>query len=97
VHDSRVRRIATITPDMVRPKPHDFAPDAIQLAARESKDNIPNRTPRVRVQIVNVNRGAKKCVEVTRAEIDLVKFGAVFRPDRAACVEPAASCSFSHP
>jgi len=23
VHDSRVRRIATITPDMVCPKPHD--------------------------------------------------------------------------
>src|SRR5207302_10284890 len=28
VHDSRVRRIATITPDMVCPKPHDFAPGA---------------------------------------------------------------------
>jgi hypothetical protein len=26
VHDSKVRRIDTITPDMVCPKPHDFAP-----------------------------------------------------------------------
>src|SRR5216110_1105074 len=28
VHDGRVRRIAAITPDMVCPKPHDFAPGA---------------------------------------------------------------------
>src|ERR1700682_2916557 len=28
VHDSRVRRIATITPDMVCPKPHDLTPGA---------------------------------------------------------------------
>jgi len=28
VHDSMVRRIATITPDMVCPKPHDFTPGA---------------------------------------------------------------------
>jgi hypothetical protein len=31
VHDSRVRRIAAITPDMVRPKPHDFAPGARRM------------------------------------------------------------------
>jgi hypothetical protein len=28
VHDSKVRRIDAITPDMVCPKPHDFAPGA---------------------------------------------------------------------
>jgi len=67
---------------MVCPKPHDFTPGAIQLAVRESNDNIPNGTPRVRVQIVNVNRIAKKCVEVTFAGIDLVKFAVVLRADR---------------
>jgi hypothetical protein len=30
-------------------------------AVRESSDNIPNGTRRVRVQTVNVNRIAKKC------------------------------------
>ena len=40
VHDSRVRRIATITPDMVCPKPHDFTLGN-QSAVRESNDNIP--------------------------------------------------------
>src|SRR3954454_3666988 len=59
-HDSRVRRIATITPDIVRPKPHDFAPGAPQAAVRESKDNISNGTRRVRVQIVNANPDPKK-------------------------------------
>jgi hypothetical protein len=28
VHDSRVRRIAAITPDIVCPKPHDSTPGA---------------------------------------------------------------------
>jgi hypothetical protein len=67
---------------MVCPKPHDFTPGALQPAVRESNDNIPNGTRRVRVQIVNVNRDAKKCAVVSFAEIDLVKFGAVFQPDR---------------
>jgi hypothetical protein len=67
---------------MVCPKPHDFTLGAIQPAVRESNDNIPNGTRRVRVQIVNVNRDAKKCAVVSFAEIDLVKFGAVFQPDR---------------
>src|SRR5262249_35618458 len=30
VHDSRVRRITTITPDMVCPKPHDPSPRPIE-------------------------------------------------------------------
>jgi hypothetical protein len=46
---------------MVCPKPHDFTPGALQLAVRESNDNIPNGTRRVRVQTVNANRIAKKC------------------------------------
>ncbi len=59
VHDSRVRRIATITPDMVCPKTARLCarPDP---AVRESSDNIPKETRRVRVQTVNVNPGAKK-------------------------------------
>jgi hypothetical protein len=61
VHDSRVRRIATITPDMVCPKPHDFSPGVLDPTVRESNDNIPIRTRRVRVQTVNANRAAKKC------------------------------------
>src|SRR5882724_2512233 len=58
VHDSRVQRIAAITPDMVCPKPHDFTPRR-SPAVRESSDNIPKGSSRVRVQIVNVNCGAK--------------------------------------
>jgi hypothetical protein len=68
---------------MVCPKPHDFTPGALQPAVRESNDNIPNGTPRVRVQTVNVNPIAKKCAAVRFTEMDLVKFGAVFHPDRA--------------
>jgi hypothetical protein len=60
VHDSRVRRIDTITPDMVCPKPHDITADA-NPAVRESINNIPNRTRPVRVQTVNANCVAKKC------------------------------------
>ena len=59
VHDSRVRRIAAITPDMVCPKPHEST-TGIQSAVRESDDNIPKGTRRVRVQTVNANRIAKK-------------------------------------
>jgi hypothetical protein len=59
-HDSRVRRIATITPDMVCPKPHDFTPGD-DPTVRESIDNIPNGSRRVRVQTVNANSAAKKC------------------------------------
>jgi hypothetical protein len=60
VHDANVRRIAAITPDMVRPKPHDSA-TAMQLsAARESSNNIPIGTPGVRVRIVNANCAPKK-------------------------------------
>jgi hypothetical protein len=59
VHDSRVRRIAAITPDMVCPKPHDSTPGA-SPAVRESYDNIPNGSRRVRVQTVNAKSGREK-------------------------------------
>ncbi len=59
VHDSRVRRIAAITPDMVCPKPHDYTPGA-SPAVRESYDNIPNGSQRVRVQTVNAKSGREK-------------------------------------
>ena len=52
VHDSRVRRIAPITPDMNDPNPSPSA-------TRESNDNIPKGTRRVRVQTVNANRDVK--------------------------------------
>jgi hypothetical protein len=61
VHDSKVRRIAAITPDMVCPKPHNSTPGATS-AVRESNDNIPNGSRRVRVQTVN----AKPCREKSR-------------------------------
>jgi hypothetical protein len=60
VHDSKVRRIATITPDMFAPNRTTLRP-AITPAVRESNDNIPNRSRRVRVQTVNANPYAKKC------------------------------------
>ena len=59
VHDSKVRRIATITPDMVCPKPHDFTPGAFP-AVRESNDNIPNGSRPVRVQTVNAKPHREK-------------------------------------
>jgi len=61
VHDSKVRRIAAITPDMVSPKPHDST-TGVQSTVRESTDNIPFGSRAVRVQIVNANRIAKKAV-----------------------------------
>ena len=59
VHDSSVRRIDTITPDINCPKPHDNAPGAYP-AVRESNDNIPNGSQRVRVQTVNAKLHRKK-------------------------------------
>ncbi len=49
VHDSKVRRIPSITPDMIYPN----------RRSHESNDNILKRSRRVRVQTVNVNRAAK--------------------------------------
>jgi hypothetical protein len=43
VHDSKVRRIATITPDMVCPKPHDFAP-GIQRKIRQNVSGLAIRS-----------------------------------------------------
>src|SRR6185312_2542442 len=52
-HDSSVRRIDPITPDILRaPRQHQFA-RGIFPTARESKDNIAKGTPGVRVQTVN--------------------------------------------
>jgi hypothetical protein len=45
---------------MIAPNRTTFRP-AITAAARESSDNIPNGSRRVRVQTVNANSGAKKC------------------------------------
>jgi hypothetical protein len=45
---------------MVCPKPHDFTPGT-NTTVRESTDNIPIGTHRVRVQTVNANGSAKKC------------------------------------
>jgi len=44
---------------MVCPKPHDYTP-GVSPAVRESNDNIPKKSRRVRVQTVNANRIAKK-------------------------------------
>ena len=72
VHDSKVRRIATITPDdMVCPKPHNSEPGersdaklvsifADRASVRESSDNIPNGSRPVRVQIVNAKLHREK-------------------------------------
>src|ERR1700733_1142378 len=71
VHDSKVRRIDAITPDMVCPKPHDFAPGArltqsrylflaVRAPVRESNDNILNGSRPVRVQIVNAKPHREK-------------------------------------
>jgi hypothetical protein len=65
VHDSKVRRIAAITSDIVRPKPHDSTTDVSTV--RESKHNIPIGSLRVRVRIVNANCIAKKCAALTFA------------------------------
>src|SRR5580704_12257758 len=46
VHDSKVRRNAAITPDMVHPNPHDLRPSESPRRARIS-DNIANETRRV--------------------------------------------------
>jgi hypothetical protein len=46
VHDSKVRRNAAITPDMVYPNPHDLRLGESPRRARIS-DNIANRTRRV--------------------------------------------------
>jgi hypothetical protein len=74
VHDSSVRRIDTITPDMIAPRSHEmtarkdrtnFRP--VRIACRtvlESKDNIAKRTRRVRVQTVNASlvvQKARRC------------------------------------
>src|SRR3954470_10635387 len=68
-HDSRVRRIAATTPDMICPKgtlrqerldrnarleTQGFGPGATP-AVHESNENSPFVTPGVRVQTVNVN------------------------------------------
>ena len=71
VHDSKARRIDAITPDMVCPKPHDFAPGARWNAkpvpfladrapVRESNDNILNGSRPVRVQTVNAKPRREK-------------------------------------
>jgi hypothetical protein len=60
VHDSKVRRNAVITPDMIYPNPHEFRPGE-SPTVRESSDNIVKETRGVRVQTVYVNRAAKKC------------------------------------
>jgi uncharacterized ferredoxin-like protein len=65
VHDSKVRRIAAITSDMVRPKPHDFTTDVSTV--RESNHNILFGSKPVRVRIVNANCIAKKCAALTFA------------------------------
>jgi hypothetical protein len=44
---------------MVCPKPHDFPPGA-NPAVRESNDNIPIRSRRVRVQTVNAKQLSQK-------------------------------------
>src|SRR5579863_5310277 len=58
-HDCRVRRITAVTPDMACPRAHDITARR-SPTARESTDNIAKRSEPVRVQTVNVNRGAKK-------------------------------------
>ena len=66
VHDSKVRRIAAITSDMVRPKPHDSATGASPRRSRINH-NIPFGRKPVRLQIVNANCIAKKCAALTSA------------------------------
>jgi hypothetical protein len=59
VHDSSVRRIDTITPDIVAPDRTNLR--AATPVARESNDNTPTVTPAVRVQIVNAKAVPQKC------------------------------------
>ena len=64
VHDSKVRRITAITPDMFAPKPHDDTTGK-SIAVRESANNILKRSRRVRVQTVNGNPAMEKCAAAT--------------------------------
>jgi hypothetical protein len=52
--------MAAITPDMVCPKTAQLPRPALTPAVRESCDNIPNGSQRVRVQTVNAKPGRKK-------------------------------------
>jgi hypothetical protein len=64
VHESKVRRIAAITPDIncFAPKPHES--QAAPQPPDESVEDICFGTRRVRVQTVNVNQGVKKMAGV---------------------------------
>ena len=79
VHDSSVRRIDTITPDIVRPKPHNFTP-GVYAAVRESNDNIPFGSRPVRVQTVNAKLRREKCgIKLDRR--DFTKMNPLFTRD----------------
>jgi hypothetical protein len=64
VHDSKVRRITAITPDMFAPKPHDDT-TGTSLAVRESTTIMLKRTRGGRVQTVNGNPAMEKCATAT--------------------------------
>jgi hypothetical protein len=62
--------MAAITPDMVCPRTARLPRPALTPAVRESSDNIPNGSRRVRVQTVNAKTVAKKA--------GLIFFGRIF-------------------
>src|SRR4051812_40063487 len=61
VHDSRFRRIAATTPDMICPRTHELRPGAFPRRARIVKENNPKGTRWVRVRTVNANLVGIKC------------------------------------
>jgi hypothetical protein len=70
VHDSKVRRNAAITPDMVYPNPHDLRLGESPRRARIS-DNIAGETRRVQ----SPDRERESCRQKMR---DYVTIGATF-------------------
>src|SRR3977135_2437672 len=87
VHDSKVRRIAAITSDMVRPKPHDSTPGASphrsriesQYPLRESPGKSPSRERKLHCKKM---RGVNVCGAIFR------KIDALLAPGRP---NPAAA------
>lgn len=61
VHDSRVRRIAATTPNMICPRERTTSRPALPPPVHESEENNPKVTHGVRVQTVNVNQALENC------------------------------------
>ena len=68
VHDSRVRRIAATTPDIICPRTHDCRPGVYPAVHRSSRE-YPHRESAGRVQTVNANLAVKNAADYRRANL----------------------------